>query len=366
MHNAGLLSRVSYAALGACAMALSACASSRGKPEIVDADFAERPSAAHGRPDLDADLRNYGKASHKYKKSVGVFTNPQADTDALDPIAAAAYWGSRYDKDSGDVEAAVNYSEALRKIGSVDEAVSVMMKTAPRVPDNADVNLETGRALIEADRAFEAVRYVENALTARKRDWRALSVYGVALDQIGEHKLAREKYDAALLIKPDAVSVMSNKGLSYAMSGDLNAAISTLQLAAISRNADTRIRQNFALVLAIKGDLPQAERLARSDLPPQIADQNVQFYRQLVNQPAYWQSLAGADVDTPKFAPAAATSTEAPAALTQPETLTPKKQKSKKAPKETAPLALEGAATADKAALEVPEPAIPATKDAED
>lgn len=264
-----------YAGASLCAILLTACATS-GADKVSGGDT-------------------------KYKDAVGVFSNPEADASSLDPIAAAAFWGTRYDREPQNPEAAVRYSSALRKIGSTRESVKVMSKAATRAPQNPDVNVELGKALVEDGRAFEAVRYFETALAARHDDWRALSAYGVALDQIGEHEMARLKYDAALRISPDAVSVMSNKGLSYALSGDLAQAVDTLRGAVTNRRGDARIRQNLALVLAIKGDLKEAERLARSDLPPQLAEQNIAYFRSLMNQPAYWQDYADGSVDVPSF-----------------------------------------------------------------
>lgn len=354
MPKAG--SSVSFSALiAASALSIAGCASSAQKPEVaqvegfkpryVETTRTSRTAGAREATTAPAgDLKAYGKASQDYKKSVGVFTNPQIDPAGLDPIAAAAFWGSRYEKTPADAEAAVQYSMALRKIGSVDESVSVMTKAIIAHPDDANVNLETGRALIEGERAFEAVRYIEIALETKKGDWRALSAYGVALDQIGEHAEARQKYDAALLAAPGAVSVMSNKGLSFAMSGDLTSAATVLRAAATNRRADARVRQNLALVLALKGELREAERLARSDLPPQIADRNVQYYRQLVNQPAYWQALAGDDVDTPTFesAPPKPARAEPPQTKSAPA---PQLEQPKAAPKAKdpdAPIALQG------------------------
>ncbi len=264
-----------YAGASLCAILLSACATS-GADKTAGGDT-------------------------KYKDAVGVFANPEADASSLDPIAAAAFWGTRYDREPQNPEAAVRYSNALRKIGSTKEAVKVMSKSVERTPQNPDVNVELGKALVEDGRAFEAVRYFETALVHRGDDWRALSAYGVALDQIGEHEMARLKYDAALRIAPDAVSVMSNKGLSYALSGDLTKAVDTLRGAVTNRRGDARVRQNLALVLAIKGDLKEAERLARSDLPPQLAEQNIAYFRSLMNQPAYWQDFADGSVDVPSF-----------------------------------------------------------------
>lgn len=319
-------------AIGAGAMLLSACANAPGqKGRILD-----------------------GEAS--YRDAVGVYTNPEADPSGHDPIAAAAYWGTRFDSDPQDAEAAVRYSGALRKIGSVKEAVSVSSKAIQRHPDNPGVNLELGKALTEDGRAFEAVRHFEIAIAERAGDWRAYSAYGVALDQIGEHEVARDQYDRALQLAPDAVSVMSNKGMSYAMSGDLGAAVATLRAAAASRRADARIRQNLALVLAIKGDYAEAVRLARSDLPPQLAEQNAQYFRTLLNQPAYWQEFAADSVDAPVFdAPPPPAAPAAPTQKPEPLREEPKTQE----PDRDGPVALgrQGVQSPTPAALETVEPA---------
>lgn len=284
VRNAGSAGSITkYAAAGLCAILMAGCASSGGNADVTTA------------------------GSKDYKEAIGVFTNPEADPSSLDPIAAAAFWGTRFDREPQSAEMAVRYSNALRKIGSTKEAVSVMSKASQRHPDDADVNLEYGKALVEDGRSFEAVRYFEAALETHKTDWRALSAYGVSLDQIGEHEAARQQYDAALALAPEAASVMSNKGLSFALSGDLSSAANVMRAAATSRKGDARIRQNYALVLALKGDLKEAERLARSDLPPQVANQNVQFFRSLMNQPAYWQDFASEDFEAPVFdAPAPA------------------------------------------------------------
>ena len=279
------------AGAAACAALLSACASGGSVKGDVYGDNAD------------------------YRDAIGVSTTTQADASGMDPIAAAAFWGTRFDREPQNAEVAVRYSHALRKIGSSEEALGVMAKVTARAPNDPEVNLEMGKVLVENDRSFEAVRYLETALEVKANDWRARSAYGVALDQIGEHKAAREQYDKALLLAPDAVSVMNNKGLSYALDGNLELAERTLRNATTNRRGDARVRQNLALVLAIKGDMREAERLARSDLPPQMADQNVDYYRALLTQPAYWQEYAADTTDVPSFddpAPAPAATPKAP------------------------------------------------------
>ena len=241
-----------------------------------------------------------GSTNEEYRDAIGVYSDPAVDK-GMDPIAAAAFWGTRYNTDHADPNVAVSFSKALRKIRSNEEAVSVMQKAASLHPDNGDVNLEYGKVLVESGRAFEAVRYLETAVAKAPADWRALSAYGVALDQIGEHDAARAKYDRALAMAPGEVMLLNNKGLSFALDGKLSAARETLRHAATNAGADSRIRQNLALVLALSGEMREAERLARSDLPPMVADNNIDVYRQLMNQPAYWDQYAAGDVETPNF-----------------------------------------------------------------
>ena len=337
-HLANLLAMQSPAARCAsvviCAILMSACASS-GKSLAVDGESVD------------------------YKKEIGVFTNPGAPGADMDPVAAAAYWGSRYDRNPKDVDAAIAYSGALRKISSNDEAVKVMTRIANAYPDHPGANLEAGKTLVEAGRAFEAVRYLEKATELSPQDWRTFSSYGVALDQVGEHKLARTKYDMALVFSPDSPMILNNKGLSFALDGDLSQAKSILRAAATMRGADARIRQNLALVLAMKGEMREAERLARSDLPPQIADQNIDYFRALVNQPAYWQELAADNVETPSFEPA-----PAPKAAPKPTKAAEPAPQLKEEPrldekKPSTPVALkETATTPTNASIEAPTPLV--------
>ena len=279
-----------------------------------------------------------GVGDDKYREAVGVYSAASPD-QGMDPIAAAAFWGTRYNTNQSDPAIAVSFSKALRKIDSTKEAVGVMQKANAIAPANADVSLEYGKVLVEQGRAFEAVRHLENAVAQKPTDWNALSAYGVALDQIGEHDEARVQYDRALGQAPGAVSVLNNKGLSYALDGDLSKARMTLTQASARAGGDARIRQNLALVLALSGDMTGAERLARSDLPPKVADNNIDFFRQLMNQPAYWGEYAASNVDTPDF-------DAAPSAPLKPEPLPELREEPKPEEEEKddgAPIALMGA-----------------------
>ncbi len=295
----------------------------------------------------------------EYRDAIGVYSEPSTD-EGMDPIAAAAFWGTRYNTDQSDPNAAVRFSKALRKMGSTEEALGVMQKAASIHQDNGEVSLEYGKVLVESGRAFEAVRYIENAVAKAPTDWRALSAYGVALDQIGEHEAARAKYDRALAMAPGEVMLLNNKGLSFALDGNLSMARATLRQAATNAGADARIRQNLALVLALSGEMREAERLARSDLPPLVADNNIDVFRQLMNQPAYWDQYAADNIETPNF-------DDAPAAPLAP--MTKPQIQEEKAPKEEksdgAPVALIEVAPITKASVAADEAAVELKPDAE-
>ena len=231
----------------------------------------------------------------------GIDVVSQPEPDHMDPIAKAAFWGTRYDRDPSNVEAAVTFSRALRAVDNNDEALRVMRQISARTEANADVMLELGKTLIANDRAHEAIRPIEQSIANGKyEDWSAFSAYGVALDLIGEHQSARVQYDKALELAPNKAKILNNKGLSFALSGRHQFAEATLR-DATSGGGTARIRQNYALILALHGKTGEAERLARSDLPPRVADGNVRYFQQLVAAPAYWGELDRNDLEMPDF-----------------------------------------------------------------
>jgi hypothetical protein len=77
--------------------------------------------------------------------------------------------------------------------------------------------------------------------------------------------------------------VLNNMGLQAAMDGNLDGAIDLLERAAQHEDADIAVRQNLALLLAYRGDVGRAEDLARQDLPRDMADRNIAFYRSIAN-----------------------------------------------------------------------------------
>ncbi len=272
---------------------------------------------------LDASPSKHKQFADKLQTMPG-----EQSTEGLDPIGKAAFWGTRYDREPTNPDVIVKFSQSLRAIGSNQESLKVMMQATQRVTPTAAMNLEMGKVLIANDRAFEAVRPIEQALkNGEEKNWQAWSAYGVALDKIGEHREAQSQYRQAMKLNPDAVSVLNNLGLSYALQGDLYRAESTLRQAVAMPGGTARTRQNLALVLSLAGKKDEAERLARSDLPPKVADNNASYYRGLMTQPAYWQGLSADNADLPDFdAPATAPSVPVETTPVTPKPLPPYKE----------------------------------------
>jgi Flp pilus assembly protein TadD len=191
-------------------------------------------------------------------------------------------YGQEYRADPTKVEPALRYAQALRATGQRAQAVAVLERLAMERPNNKTVLGEYGRALAEAGDYDQALDVLGRAHSPDQPDWHVLSAQGAVLDQMGRHAEAQRYYLTALKIVPDEPSVLSNLGLSYALSKDLPNAEATLRRAAAFHPADPRVRQNLALVVGLQGRFAEAEQIASADLPPNQAASNVTYLRKML------------------------------------------------------------------------------------
>ena len=191
-------------------------------------------------------------------------------------------YGQKYRDNPSDTDVALRYAQALRGTGQRAQAVAVLERLSMQNPNNKVVLGEYGRALAEAGDFEQALEVLDRAHTPEQPDWHILSAQGAVLDQMGRHDEAQRYYLTALKIVPNEPSVLSNLGLSYALSKNLPKAESTLRLAATQRPADARVRQNLALVVGLQGRFAEAEDIARADLPPDQAAANVAYLKQML------------------------------------------------------------------------------------
>jgi len=207
---------------------------------------------------------------------------PQAPRGEQDWHSAAEAAGARYRAEPEDPQAAIAYAQALRAIGQRAQAAAVLEQASIRHPHNRALLGAYGRALADTGRFQQALDVLNRAHTPDQPDWRILSVQGAVLDQVGRHQDAQRYYATALRIQPNEPSVLSNLGLSYALSKDLARAEHTLRQAAQQKPIDPRVRQNLALVVGLQGRFAEAEAIARADLPPAEAATNVAYLQQML------------------------------------------------------------------------------------
>ncbi|WP_213773390.1 tetratricopeptide repeat protein [Bradyrhizobium sp. dw_78] len=206
----------------------------------------------------------------------------KADTDS-DPRRMTEMAGERYRANPKDADAALAYGQALRTSGQRSQAAAVLEQATIAHPGNKPLLAAYGRALADNGNFQAAFDVLSRAHTPDNPDWRILSVQGTVLDQLGRHDEARGYYISALRIVPDEPSVLSNLGLSYMLSRDLPKAEETLRQAYASGKADSRVRQNLALVVGLQGRFAEAEGIAKADLPPDEAAANVAYLKQMLS-----------------------------------------------------------------------------------
>lgn len=212
-----------------------------------------------------------------------ISTSPPPRTEA-EWRSALDRWEAAYRANPNDTATAIQYAQALRATEQYAQAAAVLEQASIHHPEDKKLLGAYGRALAEVGKYEQALAVLSRAHTPDMPDWRILSAQGAVLDQMGRHEEARNYYAAALKISPDEASVLSNLGLSYALSKNLPMAEATLRKAVAQQGADPRARQNLALVVGLQGRFDEAETIARADLPPEEAAANIAFLRQMLAQ----------------------------------------------------------------------------------
>jgi len=218
--------------------------------------------------------------------SIGATNTPRTDTDWRRSLEI---WGARYHENQGDVEAAMNYSRALRATEQRAQAVAVLEQATMRNPRNMELLGAYGRALAEAGDYNQALDVLSRAHTPDQPDWHLLNAQAAVLDQLGRHAEAQRHYSSALKMMPNDPSILSNLGLSYALMKDLKRAEATLRQAVAQPNAAPKVRQNLALVIGLQGRFAEAEKIASADMSEGEAAANVRYLRQMLAQQSDWK-----------------------------------------------------------------------------
>ncbi len=196
----------------------------------------------------------------------------------------------RYRTNPSDTANAMRYARALRATGQAPQAVAVLERVAIRETNNMALMGEFG-----GSRRCGPPRPGAASAAARPPPGPAglahLQCAGTIYDQLGRPQEAQVLYNDALKIAPGQPAILTNLGLSYALSRQLPQAEQVLRQAAAHPQADKRARQNLALVVGLQGRFSEAEEIARKDLPPAEAEENMTYLRSMVAQPNSWAQI---------------------------------------------------------------------------
>lgn len=209
----------------------------------------------------------------------------RAEADRLEPVARATFWAKVFDADPTDEDAGVRLAVALRGLKRFQEASDVAEQVLVQNPKSYNALLESARAKIGAQQAFFAIAALKTAMALQPKDWRPVSLLGIAYDETERRDLARETYRQALALSPNNPAVLANLGMSYALAGDAPTAETYLRQAVALAGAGPAERQNLALVLGMQGKMAEAEALIREDLPPKAAAANLAYLKSLASVP---------------------------------------------------------------------------------
>ena len=205
----------------ALALTLSACIITTDAEESVEVAVTEPPK-------IDEPISNFLRSAAERSQS------------ANDYQAATGYYQNLQARNPSDISAAIGLARNLRLSGQAGEAVRILTASLQKNPSRLDLKAELGKAQLAAGLSREAIATLSDVVTRAPSDWRALSAPGIAHDVTGDPVKAQKRYNAALVVSPDAVSVLNNSALSMTLSGNLAGGITTLERAARLRGSGFR------------------------------------------------------------------------------------------------------------------------------
>jgi Flp pilus assembly protein TadD len=196
--------------------------------------------------------------------------------------AAVSKWGKSYEQDRKNRKVILGYSNALSQNGQMPQATAVLRAGVIAHPKDREIASAYGKALAMNGRFEESLNVLQGVQRPDMPDWKLMSAQAAIYDQMGNHVKARSLYKQALKIEPDEASLLNNLGLSYLLSNELPDAEYTLRRAASLPGADSRVRQNLALVLGIQGKYDEAIQVAQTEIDPRQAEANIAYLRTMM------------------------------------------------------------------------------------
>jgi Flp pilus assembly protein TadD len=188
-----------------------------------------------------------------------------AALNAGNPDAALRLADETLARDPANAAALTRRGVAFTALGRLAEARDSLRQAVARQPRNVTALLALGRVQlpvdpIAAEASFQAVLHQDAGNAA------ALNNLGIARNLQGRHADAEEAFRAALAAAPDMTAAQVNLALCLAIRGQGEQAIGLLRPLADHPDATRKVREDYAAVLAMSGQRPEAERILGANM----------------------------------------------------------------------------------------------------
>jgi len=155
--------------------------------------------------------------------------------------------------------------------GNQEQAVRAYRRAVEVNPKHALAQQQLGAAQLRARDLDAAEASLNAALAADPKLWRAHDLLGVIADMREQHEEAIAHYSSAIALQPSEPSIVNNRGYSYYLSGDYDAAEADFRLALRIDQNYGRAWQNLGLVRARQQRYDEARGMMERVVPRHVA-----------------------------------------------------------------------------------------------
>src|SRR5437868_8326885 len=180
-------------------------------------------------------------------------------------------------KANGEIGLATRAMAALNS-NNVPMAIDFAERAVAKTPNDAGFRALLGNAYFAGGRFASAEAAYKDSLTLYSNQPQVVLKLALVEIALGKNGEALSFLDAAKDVLDPA-----DYGLAVALAGHPQEAIPVLETAARAPAADSRVRQNLALALALSGDWTNARAIAAQDVPADQVDARIHQWMQLAN-----------------------------------------------------------------------------------
>lgn len=169
--------------------------------------------------------------------------------------------------------------EALA-IGDSDAAFGFLGRAVMLNPRDPAARAAYGSALVLSARPKDALTLFDQAVRLGMAEAEVAGDRGLARDLLGENRRAQRDYRLALSVAPRDSALIQRLGLSLAISGDREAAISLVQ-PLVRGNGSRDAARSLAFIHALTGDVTAARKIAVANMSSGQADALTPFFARI-------------------------------------------------------------------------------------